>query len=414
MTDLSSELGFRGNRQLGKAVYQNRALSRAGFSERLFALLFSGLVYPQIWEDPEVDIEAMDLLEGHRVVTIASGGCNVLAYLTRSPAHIDAVDLNKAHIALNKLKLAAIRHLPAQADLFRFFGEAGNPTNSAAYDRFLAPNLDAATRRYWERRNWRGRRRIKTFDRNFYRTGLLGLFIAAGHRTARLYGVDPRGILAARNIREQRQFFSEELAPLFQTRLLKLVLSRKSSLFGLGIPPAQYDSLITSGDGSMASVLSARLEKLACDFPLKDNYFAWQAFARRYPAPGEGALPAYLDKANYPALRQNIGRVAVHHVNFTELLANKPAASVDRFVLLDAQDWMSDEQLNALWTEITRTAAPGARVIFRTAAEQSVLPGRVSEALLGQWRYAEEDSRSFAARDRSAIYGGFHLYMKAG
>ena len=145
MTDLSSELGIRRNGQLRKAVYQNRALSRAGFSERLFALLFTGLVYPQIWEDPEVDIEAMDLLEGHRVVTIASGGCNVLAYLTRSPAHIDAVDLNAAHIALNKLKLAAVRHLPAQADLFRFFGEAGNDTNSTAYDRFLAPNLDAST-----------------------------------------------------------------------------------------------------------------------------------------------------------------------------------------------------------------------------------------------------------------------------
>ena len=412
MTDLSSELGFRKNRQLGKAVYQNRALSKAGFSERLFALLFTGLVYPQIWEDPEVDIEAMGLMEGHRIVTIASGGCNVLAYLTRSPAQIDAVDLNTAHIALNRLKLAAVSHLPAQADLFRFFGEAGNPANSAAYDRFLAPNLDAKTRQYWEGRNWRGRRRIGAFDRNFYRTGLLGLFIAAGHRAARLYGVDPSKILAAKNLGEQRRFFDEELAPLFGTRTLRLILSRKSSLFGLGIPPAQYDSLITSGDGSMASVLKARLEKLACDFPLKDNYFAWQAFARRYPNPGEGALPAYLEKANYATLKQNIGRVAVHHINFTELLAKKPAASVDRFVLLDAQDWMTDAQLNALWTEITRTAAPGARVIFRTAAEQSLLPGRVSPALLDQWRYEEDASRGYSARDRSAIYGGFHLYVK--
>jgi len=413
MTDLSSELGFRRNRQLGKAVYQNRALSRAGLSERLFALLFSGLVYPQIWEDPDVDMQAMDLLEGHRIVTIASGGCNVLAYLTRSPAHIDAVDLNTAHVALNRLKLAAVEHLPAQADLFRFFGEAGNQTNSAAYDRFLAPHLDTATRRYWEKRNWRGRRRIETFNANFYQTGLLGLFIAAGHRTARLYGVDPAGILKTSDIGSQRRFFKEQLAPVFDARLMKLVLSRKSSLFGLGIPPAQYDSLITSGDGTMANVLKARLEKLACDFPLKDNYFAWQAFARRYPAPGEGALPAYLDKTNYATLKANIGRVGVHHINFTELLAKKPASSVDRFVLLDAQDWMTDEQLNALWTEICRTAAPGARVIFRTAAAESVLPGRISDALLAQWRYAEEDSRRHLARDRSAIYGGFHLYQKA-
>ena len=415
MTDLSSELGFRRNRHLGKAVYQNRALSRAGFSERLFALLFTGLVYPQIWEDPEVDIEAMELLEGHRVVTIASGGCNVLAYLTRSPAHIDAVDLNRAHIALNRLKLAAVKHLPAQADLFRFFGEAGNRDEL----RRLRPLPRAASRRrdpalLGEATAGADAGASQSSTAISTAPACSACSLRAGHKAARLYGVDPTSILKAHDLADQRRFFEEEIGPIFDRKLMRLVLSRKSSLFGLGIPPAQYDSLITSGDGSMASVLKARLEKLACDFPLNDNYFAWQAFARRYPSPGEGALPAYLDKANYETLKQNTGRVAVHHVNFTELLAKKPAGSVDRFVLLDAQDWMTDAQLNALWTEITRTAAPGARVIFRTAAEESLLPGRVSDALLGEWRYADEQSHNYSARDRSAIYGGFHLYVKAG
>lgn len=412
MTDVSAELVFRRGKEVGKAVCRNRPLSRAGMSERLFAFLFSGLVYPQIWEDPDIDMEAMRLGPGHRVVTIASGGCNVLAYLTRSPQSVDAVDLNAAHVALNRMKLAAVRHLPSQADLFRFFGAAGNRYNSAAYDRFVAPNLDPVSRHYWERRNWRGRRRIALFDRNFYASGLLGLFVAAGHRVARIYGANPAGIMAAPDMEAQRRFFDEKLAPIFDRRPLRWATSRKSSLFGLGIPPAQYDSLITSGDGSMACVLKARLEKLACGFPLKDNYFAWQAFARRYPAPGEAALPAYLERDNYATIRNNIGRVAVHHANLAELLAGKDAGSLDRFVLLDAQDWMSDTQLNALWTEITRTARAGARVIFRTAAEPDLLPGRVSVSLLDQWRYEREASRNFSARDRSAIYGGFHLYVK--
>ena len=285
MTDVSADLVFRRGKEVGKAVYQNRPLSKAGLSERLFALLFSGLVYPQIWEDPEVDMEAMQLGHGHRVVTIASGGCNILAYLTRSPERVDAVDLNAAHIALNRMKLEAVRHLPSQGDLFRFFGAADASHNSEAYDRFIAPHLDPVSRHYWERRNWRGRRRITVFDRNFYQTGLLGLFIAMGHRTAKFFGVDPAGIMASKSIADQRRFFNEELAPVFDKKLLRWATSRKASLFGLGIPPAQYDSLITSGDGSMASVLKARLEKLACDFPLKNNYFAWQAFARRYPNP---------------------------------------------------------------------------------------------------------------------------------
>ena len=410
MTETSAAPLLRGNARLKQAVYQHKALSKAGFSERLFTLLFSGLVYPQIWEDPAVDMKAMQLGEGHRVITIASGGCNVLAYLTRSPAAIDAVDLNSAHVALNRLKLAALKHLPGQRDFFRFFGEAGNRENSEAYDRFIAPNLDDTSRRYWEKRRLRGRR-IGVFERDFYRTGLLGWAIAAGHLAARAHGVDPRKLAEARSIDEQRRFFDERLAPVFNKPVLRWATAQKASLFGLGIPPAQYDSLVTSGDGTMASVLRARLEKLACDFPLSDNYFAWQAFARRYPREGEAALPAYLTRENFPKIRANADRVTVHHANIGEILGGKPAMSVDRYILLDAQDWMTDAQLNALWTEITRTAAPGARVIFRTAAEPTLLPGRISDVLLDQWHYEEEQSRNYSARDRSAIYGGFHLYL---
>jgi S-adenosylmethionine-diacylglycerol 3-amino-3-carboxypropyl transferase len=67
-----------------------------------------------------------------------------------------------------------------------------------------------------------------------------------------------------------------------------------------------------------------------------------------------------------------------------------------------------------LWTEITRTARPGARVIFRTAADERLLPGRAPEDVLAAWRYEEERSRELGRRDRSSIYGAFHLYTLEG
>src|SRR5215475_1066891 len=91
--------------RLKKAVRRNRALSREGLLERLFERLFQGLVYTQIWEDPEIDLEALRLEPSSHVVAIASGGCNVLSYLTADPARITAVDLSRAHVALNRLKL---------------------------------------------------------------------------------------------------------------------------------------------------------------------------------------------------------------------------------------------------------------------------------------------------------------------
>ena len=54
----------------------------------LFKSLFKGLVYPQIWEDPEIDLEALQITPESRVVAIASGGCNILSYLIANPAKI--------------------------------------------------------------------------------------------------------------------------------------------------------------------------------------------------------------------------------------------------------------------------------------------------------------------------------------
>ena len=141
-----------GKNLLNEAVRRNRMLSGAGVLELLFTWLFRGLVYPQIWEDPEIDMEALAITPECHIVAIASGGCNILSYLIANPARITAVDLNKAHVALNCLKLAAARRLPGRDSFYRFFGAADEPANVAAYWRFLAPWLDQETRRYWERR----------------------------------------------------------------------------------------------------------------------------------------------------------------------------------------------------------------------------------------------------------------------
>lgn len=400
------------DRLLASALFRHRGLSFDALSERLFAFAFSGLVYAQIWEDPDIDMEAMELQAGHRVVTIASGGCNALAYLSRGPRSVEAVDLNAAHVALGRLKAAAFRHLPSHGDVVRFLSTPTEPVNVAAYDRFVADHLDEATRRYWDRRTPSGRRRIAAFDANVHRTGLLGRFIWLAHLVSRIHGVDPARLVEARTPAGQRRFFEDELRPLFARPAVRWLTRRRAALFGLGIPPAQYDRLLAEGDGTMADILAARLEKLACHFPLSDNPFAWQAFARRYPSPAEGRLPAFLDAGRYASIRSALPGLSFTQGDMTAFFSRKPAGSVDRFVLLDAQDWMTDAQLAALWQEIDRTAAPDARVIFRTGGAGSVIEGRLAPEILDRWHYRAARSAELCARDRSAIYGGFHLYER--
>ena len=398
---------------LGEAVHKSKALSREGLLERMFTFAFSELVYAQIWEDPRVDMEALAITPSSRIITIASGGCNLMSYLTADPERILAVDLNHAHIALNRMKVAAARHLPDAAAFRRLFFNAADANNVDLYDRYIAPNLDATSRAYWEGRDKLGRRRITAFTRGFYRSGLLGTCIAFAHAVARFYGKDPRRMLAACSLAEQKQIYESELAPLFQKKLVRRFLGHESSLYGLGIPPSQYKALL-GGHAHIAEVVAERLRKLACDFELTDNYFAWQAFNRGYASDLDASVPPYLEPANFAVIKARAERVEVHHLSFTKLLETQSDTSLDRYILLDAQDWMNDATLSELWGKITRTARPGARVIFRTAGIETILPGRVPAPILDRWSYQEAVSQRLTREDRSAIYGAFHLYVSKG
>jgi len=254
---------------LSKAVHNNSAISKRGFLERLFTLSFRGFVYPQIWEDPEVDLEALKLDKSSRIMTIASGGCNVMNYMTEQPAAIKAIDLNPAHVALTRLKITAIKHLPDYESFFLFFGHADDKRNVQNYKQYIRPNLDAFSRKYWDAWSpFRGRR-INYFRKNLYQFGLLGRFISVVHILAKIYGEDPREILTAKTMKEQGEVFDRTLGPIFDKGFVRAICGMPPSLYGLGIPPSQFDEL--KGDSDMADVLRQRLRRLACDFPIEDN-----------------------------------------------------------------------------------------------------------------------------------------------
>lgn len=369
-------------------------------------------MYPQIWEDPAVDLEALAIQPGENLVSIASGSCNVMSYLTAKPGSITVVDLSPAHVALGRLKLAAVQNVPDHATFYDFFGRANLASNRAVYKDHIAPNLDRETRAFWDKRRVTGQRQIARFSKGFYRAGLLGRFIGTVHALAWIARIDLKAFLKCETLDEQRAFYERHIDPLFDRRIVKFLARHRASLFGLGIPPAQYEKLADDGDGDVVPVLRERTRKLFCDFPLSENYFAWQAVNRGYRDDGTGPFPPYLDPKNFETVRKHADRVTVHNRSLTDALAMAESGSKHGYVFLDAQDWMTDAQLNALWGEVTRTAAPGARVVFRTGGEPDILPGRVADDILNQWRYDAEASERGTANDRSAIYGGFHLYVK--
>jgi S-adenosylmethionine-diacylglycerol 3-amino-3-carboxypropyl transferase len=400
------------------AVTQKDASTKQGILQKLFAVWFDAFVYNQIWEDPRVDLQALKLDEHSRIITISSGGCNALNYLVVSPENVTAVDLNRHHIFLLRLKVAALKYLPTYEDFFAFFGYGKSAKNIENYRKYIAPNLDADTRKFWEGNGFFGS--LLYGDRiNFFKKGGLyehsrnGYFLRFFHKFAHLLGCKPEELLKAKSQEEQEQLYQKYVSPFFDSFLIQTISKMPITMFGLGIPPQQYEELkkdLAEG-GNVIDIYRERAHRLAVEYPIYENYFAWQAFARKYDTENRQALPEYLKEENYPTLKANAEKLDTGIGSITEKIRQSPKGTFNRFVFLDAQDWMNAEVMTDLWQTIADQAESGSRIIFRTAGAQSPIEINLPAALRERFHYEEEWSKELFKQDRASIYGGFHLYV---
>jgi len=395
---------------IAEAVRNSRTQDESTIWDRIFAFWFRRLVYTQIWEDPEADLAALQLPLGSTIVTISSGGCNALSYLTAQPAQVYAVDLNQAHLALLKLKLAGIRAFATYGEFWQFFGEAASRDNARLYRERLWPLLDAEARTYWDKRNLIGRPRYAYFTDGFYRHGMLGRFIGLAHLAAKISGIDLQSLLTGDIDSFERRQALERLERLFHSPLARLLTRTPALLFSLGIPPQQR-AILGSG-APLNEVLHQRLLRLINGHPNDTNYFAWQALHRGYSGPGDRCLPPYLQRSQFSRMRNDAGLIIPVHANLRQFLESMPAREIDAVVLLDSQDWMASDEIRALWDAIDRTGSDAVRVIFRTAGTESPVESQELAALRQIWRRDEERSEIGFVLDRSGIYGGFHCYVR--
>jgi S-adenosylmethionine-diacylglycerol 3-amino-3-carboxypropyl transferase len=395
---------------IADAVRNSRDQDEPTVWDSLFAFWFRRLVYTQIWEDPEADLAALQLPLASTIVTISSGGCNALSYLTAQPTQVYAVDLNEAHLSLLKLKLAGLRAFANYADFWKFFGEGASPSNVELYRSRLSPMLDADARAYWDKRNLMGRARHAHFTDGFYRHGMLGRFIGFAHLVAKIARIDLAALLNGKTGASERTQALDRLHRLFHSPLARLITATPALLFSLGIPPRQRALL--GADAPLNEVLYERLLRLIDGHPNETNYFAWQALHRGYPGPGDRCLPPYLQRGQFERMRSGAGLIIPVHANLRLFLESLPAREVDAVVLLDSQDWMAADEIRALWNAIDRSGSDSVSVIFRTAGAASPLESEELAPLRQTWRRDAKRSAIGFEQDRSGIYGGFHCYRR--
>ncbi|QDT02224.1 hypothetical protein K227x_05970 [Rubripirellula lacrimiformis] len=375
------------------------------------------LVYNTCWEDPRIDRQALDLTTKDSVLVITSAGCNALDYALQGPKDVFAVDMNPLQNALLELKMAAIRGLDHD-DFFQIFGRGFHPDWESLYQKQIRPHLPQAYQSTWDRRAdfFDGSTRRKSF----YFRGTSGLFawMMNGYlkRPAGLKDAIDE-ILNAESVQQQQQIYDDRgINDLLWSKPLRWALRRDTTLAMLGVPASQRAQLDRGYPGGIGRFIQDRIEAVFKKLPLRENYF-WRVYLTGSYTPD--CCPEYLTADGFDRLQSGLVDSVQTITNTVEGFLSKHHSPISRFVLLDHMDWLYDrfpDRLASEWQSILDRAAPGARILWRSAAlnvdfvdplwiRDCGKSMRMGELL----RYQTQLASELHARDRVHTYGSFYI-----
>jgi len=373
------------------------------------------LVYNTCWEDPRLDRQALQLTADDTLLVITSAGCNALDYALAGPKQVVAVDLDPRQNALLDLKLAGIRNLQYE-DFFAMFGDGRLPGAQKIYQEKLRPALSEWSQDYWDR--W-----IRFFDpknrRPFYFRGTCGAFaMLINVYINRVAKLRPQidDLLNCATIAEQQEIYDRHLRQRFWSKSMRFAMRRDTILSLLGVPQAQRQQIEAQYAGGISQFVQDCVEAVFARLPLNDNYF-WRVYMTGHYT--RECCPEYLKPENFQRLRDGLADRVETHTNSIEGFLTNDERPISRFVLLDHMDWLSTRRLPLLareWEGIVRRAAPGARILWRSAGLRTDFVDRTQIVVDGKTRSVGDlliYDRCLAERlhrqCRVHTYGSFHI-----
>ncbi len=381
--------------------------------QRVFDAIYSrSLVYNTCWEDPAVDRRALQLQESDNVLVITSAGCNVLDYALAGARSIHAVDANPRQNALLELKLAGIRRLDFD-DFFALFGHGYHPRFPLIYREKLRAELGDFARQFWDARcDWFSGKQGSFYYHSL--SGLVARAFRAWFRARPELGAGIEALFSAADVEEQRQLYRDRVEQRLWSAPVKWLLGRQITMSLLGVPHPQRKEVQAQHPEGVAGFIRSAVEYVIEELPLGDNYFWRVYFGGRYTPT---CCPEYLKEDNFLSLKAGRADAIRFHTALITDFLTEHREPIHKFVLLDHMDWMScyyPEALVEEWNRILERAAPGARVIFRSAHERpayldSIDVGEARAKLRDVLVFHDDVAIELSRRDRVHTYAGFHI-----
>ncbi len=359
--------------------------------QRAFSKLF---VYNILFEDSESDERYLGIDERSSVLSITGAGCGVASMMSRRPRRLDAVDINRHHLALAGLKVLGAQRL-ADYDLFYQMLGRGSLPGAEATIADLSAYMPSWMAGYWSKNHDRFARS------SIYLQGLTSRMLGG---VRRLSGIDAAWLqsLLDAPVEEREKAIEDAISPLLEMRSVRWVMQSPLQLLALGINFNQRDKILASeDDDNLLDFFVTHLKRLA-GTDIATNWFIWYAATGHFNHDHPEAVPPYLRRDRHErSSKDSPTTVAFHHGNIFDRLAAAGPRTWSHYTLCDAPDWMPPEVQGRLLNEIHRTSKDGAIVLARSVENDSFI-----ERIDGgrRFQFVEESSRLATEEDRSRQY----------
>ncbi|MBE3110143.1 MAG: DUF3419 family protein, partial [Acidobacteria bacterium] len=373
-------------------VHTKIGVVKGGTKPAVKTKMFKDVLYANCWEDPQLDRAALGIDEDDIVLSITSGGCNLLAFLLDNPRKVIALDVNPHQGYLLELKMAAFRMLSYQSNL-EFFGVRPCSTRVECYLQRLLPCLSSDAARFWDGHSRKIARGLIHAGRYERYMRLLRRTVVAGFGKRRLI----KRMFETDDPAAREKLYREKWQGVWWNFLTGVMLSRR--LNSLLFDKAFFAYL--DCDFSFGRHFAAKAKRALVQLPMKENYFLSYILLGRFY--DEAYLPVYLRRENFQAIRDRLDRVEIVTDSCEHFFANLEDSSISKFNFSNIFEWMSPAAFENLLRETIRVARDRAVLTYRNL----LVPRERPQSLGGNIQSRQDLAKALQGTDLSFIYDNY-------
>ena len=326
--------------------------------------LYGSLAFAETGESLRLNIQALQVDSGDRVVGVTSSGDLLLALLAAGPESVIGIDANRAQTVLAHLKAAAMATLSVE-EYLRFMGpmEADPRDRLATFSR-ISRDMPSFARRYMLTRQ-------KLVAEGILNQGMTHLIIRV--LSAALALVMSRQtlnvFLGTSGTDAERQEKLSLLTQQWSIRyLLQPILRAAAPLLKWLFFPHRFCRISSRPDEIIGDFFTT-FRPLLVQGIRKNPVLSRSALGHIHP---EWWQHLYNDHA-FQQIRNNLSRLSPTTADILSGLRQIGDGWATRVYLSNVADYLSEEELRALVEEVQRAAAPGARIVYCSMYDQDLL-----------------------------------------